>query len=204
MEVLDTIIQQCSYSSKGWEHFQFHKKSDLLLRRRFYKHKKFWILTLSSQFKRVLFNSWIFALCSGGVAGHFDMICGSGKAEVKLCGKQQNKWDLARKQQFFGKRLVVATNRNSSQCWSQRPTWPWTTGSWRCPGSGRPWMLEGWEICFDPKVFEISVSGKSHSWIHSQRGAGGDVHRADPPEVHGKAPIGNSLWNADIFWYNWS
>ena len=50
-------------------------------------------------------------LCSGGVAGHFDMICGSAKAEVKLCGKQQNKWDLARKQQFFGKRLVVATNR---------------------------------------------------------------------------------------------
>ena len=45
--------------------------------------------------------------------GHFDMICGSGKlaAEVKLCGKQQNKWDLVRKRQFFGKRLVVATNR---------------------------------------------------------------------------------------------
>ena len=41
------------------------------------------------------------------------MICGSGKlaAKVKLCGKQQNKWDLVRKRQFFGKRLVVATNR---------------------------------------------------------------------------------------------
>ena len=37
------------------------------------------------------------------------MICGSAEAEVKLCGKHQNKWDLARKQQFFGKRLVVAT-----------------------------------------------------------------------------------------------
>ena len=54
-------------------------------------------------------------LCRGGVAGHFDMICGSAKAEVKLCGKQQNKWDLARKQQFFGKRLVVATNRKVDQ-----------------------------------------------------------------------------------------
>ena len=55
------------------------------------------------------------ALCSGGVAGHFDMICGSAEAEVKLCGKHQNKWDLARKQQFFGKHLVVATNRKVDQ-----------------------------------------------------------------------------------------
>ena len=113
---------------------------------------------------------------------------------------------------FGGARDKQKGGNTSSQCWSPRQIWPWTTGkkqqicqlwqiwywttgSWRCPGSGRPWTLAGWggEIASFNILISFPPPGKSDPWVHNQCGLGGDVHWADSPEVHGKAPIGSNL-----------